>query len=325
MKHSRRVFLRMAAGTAAMPAISHAVRAQAYPNRPVRIVVGFAAGGGGDTLMRLMGQWLSERLGRPFIVENRPGAGTNIAAEAVIRAPADGYTLLYVSPASAINATLYRNLSFNFLSDIAPVARIGHQPDVMEVHPSVPAENVAEFIAYVKANPGKVSFGSSGNGNTPHMAGELFKMMAGVEMTHVPYRGEAPALTDLLGGRVQVMFSTMPSSIGYIKGGKLRALAVTTTTRAEALPDLPTVGDFLPGYEVSSWSGMGAPAKTPVDVIETLNSEINASLADPKIKERLADLGNTVTPGSPADFGRYIAHETEKWAKVIKFANIKSI
>lgn len=246
----------MAAGAATLPALSHTIRAKAYPTRPVRIVVGFAAGGGGDTLMRLMGQWLSERLGQPFIVENRPGAGTNIAAEVVVRAPADGYTLLYVSPASAINATLYRNHSVNFLSDIAPVARIGHQPDVMEVNPSVPAERVAEFIAYVKANPGKVSFGSSGNGNTPHMAGELFKMMAGVDMVHVPYRGEAPALTDLLGGWVQVMFSTMPSSIGYIKAGKLRALAVTTSARAEALPDLPTVADFVPGYEVPA---IGAP------------------------------------------------------------------
>ena len=325
MKHSRRVFLRVAAGAAALPALSRTIPAQAYPSRPVRIVVGFAAGGGGDTLMRLMGQWLSERLGQPFIVENRPGAGTNIATEAVVRAPADGYTLLYVSPASAINATLYPNLSFNFLSDIAPVARIGHQPDVMEVNPSVPTETVAEFIAYAKANPGKVSFGSSGIGNTPHMTGELFKMMTGVDMVHVPYRGEAPALTDLLAGRVQVMFSTMPGSIGYIKAGKLRALGVTTTTRAEALPELPTVADFVTGYEVSSWNGMGAPAGTPAHVVETLNREINAALADPKIKSRLADLGNTVTPGSPVDFGKYIARETEKWAKVIKFANIKPI
>jgi tripartite-type tricarboxylate transporter receptor subunit TctC len=325
MKHSRRVFLRMATGAATLPALSHTIRAQAYPNRPVRMIVGFAAGGGGDTLMRLMGQWLSERLGQPFIVENRPGAGTNIAAEVVARAPADGHTLLYVSPASAINATLYRTLSFNFLSDIAPVARIGHQPLVMEVNPSVPAETVPDFVAYAKANPGKVSFGSSGNGNTPHMAGELFKMMAGVDMVHVPYRGEAPALTDLLAGRVQVMFSTMPSSIGYIKAGRLRAMAVTTRARAEALPELPTLADFVTGYEVSSWNGMGAPAKTPAHVVETLNREINAALADPKLKARLADLGNTVTPGSPTDFREYIERETEKWATVIKFANVKLI
>jgi tripartite-type tricarboxylate transporter receptor subunit TctC len=315
----------MAATGVALPALNRAVKAQAYPNRSVRIVVGFAAGGGGDTLMRLIGQSLSERLGHPFIIENRPGAGTNIATETVARASPDGYTLLYVSPASAINATLYRTLSFNFLNDIAPVAAIGHQADVMVVNPSIGVDTVPEFIAYAKANPGKVSFGSSGNGNTPHMAGELFKMMTGVSMIHVPYRGEAPALIDLLAGRVQVMFSTLPSSIGYIRAARLRALAVTTKVRADALPSLPTVGEFVPGYEVSSWSGIGAPAKTPSDVIRILNKQINAALADPKIKLRLADLGNTVTRGSPADFANYIAQETKKWAKVIKFADIQPI
>jgi tripartite-type tricarboxylate transporter receptor subunit TctC len=323
MKLPRRQFLKLASTAAALPAASRLARAQAYPSRPVRIIVGFAAGGAGDTVARLIGQWLSERLGQPFIIENRPGAGTNIATEAVVKAAPDGYMLLYVSPACAINATLYEKLGFRFLSDIAPVARIGHQANVMEVNLSVPVKTVPEFIAYANANPGQMNYGSSGTGNTPHMAGELFKMLTGVKMIHVPYRGEAPALTDLLGGQVQVMFSTIPTSIGYIKAGKLRPLAVTTTTRSEALPDLPTVGDFVPGYEVSSWQGIGAPAKTPAEIINKLNKEINAGLADPKLKARLSDLGNTVTPGSPEDFGKFIAEETEKWAKVVKFSGAK--
>ena len=270
-----------------------------------------------------MGHWLSERLGQPFIIENRPGAGSNIATEAAVRAPPDGQTLLYFTPASAVNATLYQKLNFDFLRDIAPIARIGHQPDVMVVNPSVPVRTVPEFIAYAKANPGKINMASSGIGNTPHMAGELFNMMAGVNMVHVPYRGEAPALTDLLGGGMQVMFSTMPSSIEHIRAGKLRPLAVTTATRSETLPDLPTVGEFVPGYEVSGWQGIGAPSKTPGEIIDKLNRELNAALTDPKIKARLADLGNTVLPGSPANLGKVIADETEKWAKVVKFAGLR--
>ena len=280
----------------------------------------FAPGGGADIIARLIGQWLSERLGQPFIIENRPGAGSNIATEAVVHAPADGYTLLLVSPANAINATLYDKLNFNFIRDIAPVAGIIRVPNVMVVNPSVPAKTVPEFIAYAKANPGKLNMASAGIGTAPHVAGELFKMMAGVDMVHVPYRGDGPALTDLIGGQVQVMFAAMPSSIEYIRAGKLRALAVTTATRSEALPDIPTVGDFVPGYEASGWYGIGAPKNTPAEIIDKLNKEINAGLADPKIKARLADLGGTVLPGSPADFGKLIADETEKWAKVIKFA-----
>ena len=286
-------------------------------------IVGFAAGGAPDILARLMGQWLSERLGQPFVIENRPGAGSNIATEAVVRAPPDGYTLLLVSPANAINATLYDKLNFNFIRDIAPVAGIIREPHVMVVNPSVPAKTVPEFIAYAKANPGKLNMASAGNGTAAHVAGELFKMMTGVDMVHVPYRGAAPALTDLLGGQVQVMFAAMPASIEYIRAGKLRALAVTTATRSEALPDIPTVGEFVPGYEASAWFGVGAPKNTPAEIIDKLNKEINAALADPKIKARLADLGGTVLPGSPADFGKLIADETEKWGKVIRAANIK--
>ena len=318
-----RQFLHLAAGAAALPAVSRIARAQAYPSRPVRIIVGVAAGGTLDILARVMGQWLSERLGQPFIIENRPGASTNIATEAVVRAPANGYTLLSVSPSNAINATLYEKLNFTFIGDIAPVAGIIRAANVMVVNPSVPAKTVPEFIAYAKANPGKLNMSSGGNGTSQHVAGELFKMMTGVDLVHVPYRGAAPALTDLLGGQAQVMFPGMPGSIEYIRAGQLRALAVTTETRSEALPDIPTVSDFVPGYESSQWFGVGAPKNTPIEIIDKLNKEINAGLADPKIKARLADLGGTLLAGSPADFGKLIADETEKWGKVVKFAGLK--
>jgi tripartite-type tricarboxylate transporter receptor subunit TctC len=319
----RRQFLHLAAGAAALPAVSHIAWAQEYPTKPVRIIVGFAPGGGADIAARLIGQWLSERLGQSFVIENRPGAGSNIATEAVVRAPSDGYTLLLVSAPAAINATLYEKLSFNFIRDIAPVASISHVPHVMVVHPSFPAKTVPEFIAYAKANAGKINMASAGNGSTPHVAGELFKMMAGVNLIHVPYRSAGPALTDLLGGQVQVMFDNMASSIEHIRAGKLRPLAVTTTMRSETLPDVPTVSEFVPGYEVSNWFGVGAPKATPAEILDRLNKEINASLADPKLRARLADLGGTPLVGSPADFGKLIAAETEKWAKVIRAANIK--
>ena len=289
----------------------------------MRIIVGFAAGGPNDILARLMGQWLSERLGQPFVIENRPGAGSNIATEAVVRAPPDGYTLLLVGSPNAINATLYDKLNFNFIRDIAPVASLIRGPLVMVVHPSVPATTLPEFIAYAKANPGKLSYGSGGVGGITHITPELFKMMAGVNMVHVPYRGVAPALTDLLGGQVQVLFANPAQSIQYIRAGKLRALAITTATRLEALPDIPTIGEFVPGYEASSVFGLGAPKNTPAEIIDKLNKEINAALADPKFKARLADLDGTALGGSPADFGKLIAEETEKWGKVVKFANIK--
>jgi tripartite-type tricarboxylate transporter receptor subunit TctC len=323
MKLPRRKFLHLAAGAAALPAVSHIAWAQEYPTKPVRIIVGFAPGGGADIAARLIGQWLSERLGQSFVIENRPGAGSNIATEAVVRAPSDGYTLLLVSAPAAINATLYEKLSFNFIRDIAPVASISHVPHVMVVHPSFPAKTVPEFIAYAKANAGKINMASAGNGSTPHVAGELFKMMAGVNLIHVPYRSAGPALTDLLGGQVQVMLDNMASSIEHIRAGKLRPLAVTTTMRSETLPDVPTVSEFVPGYEVSNWFGVGAPKATPAEVLDRLNKEINSGLADPKMKARLADLGGTVLPGSPADFGKLIADDTEKWAKVIRSANIK--
>jgi tripartite-type tricarboxylate transporter receptor subunit TctC len=287
------------------------------------LIVPNAAGGPQDILGRLMGQWLSERLGQPFIVENRPGAGTNIGTEAVVKAQPDGYTLLLINAASAINATLYEKLSFNFIRDIVPVAGITRDHLVMVVNPSVPAKTVPEFIAYAKATPGKINMASAGNGAPSHIAGELFKMMAGVNILHVPYRGAAPALTDLVGGEVQVYFSPMPSSIEYIKTGKLRGLAVTTATRSEVLPDIPTIGDFLPGYEASTWSGVGAPKNTSTEIVDTLNRQINAGLRDPKLKAQLAELGGMILPGSPADFGKLIAAETEKWGKVIRAANIK--
>jgi tripartite-type tricarboxylate transporter receptor subunit TctC len=323
MKLPRRKFLRLAAGAAALPAVSHFAWAQTYPTRPVRLVVGFPPGGGTDITARLIGQWLSERLGQQLVIENRPGAGSNIATEGVVRAAADGYTLLLVSAAHAINATLYERLNYNFLRDIAPVAGVIRVPNLMEVNPSLPPKSVSEFIAYAKANPGKVKYASGGNGTAQHLAGELFKTMTGVDMVHVPYRGDAPALTDLIGGQVQVMFGNMPSSIEHIRAGKLRPLAVTTAARSEALPDLPTVGDFVPGYEASTWQGLGAPGNTPAEIVDKLNKEINAALSDPKIKARLADLGGTVLGGSPADFARLIADETEKWGKVIRTANIK--
>jgi tripartite-type tricarboxylate transporter receptor subunit TctC len=323
VKLPRRKFLHLAAGAAALPAVSYVARAQAYPSRPVHLIVGFAAGGPNDISARLMGQWLSERLGQPFIVENRPGAATNLATELVVHASADCYTLLMVSVSAAINATLYDNLGFNFIRDIAPVAGIMRAPVVMVVNPSVPAKTVPEFIAYAKANPGKVNMASGGNGSQPHVAGELFKFMTGVDIVHVPYRGEGPALGDLLGGRVQVYFASLPGSIQYIRAGTLRALAVTSATRSAMLPDIPPVGDFVPGYEVIAWFGIGAPKKAPADVVEKLNAEVTAGLADPHIKERLTDLGGVPMPMSAADFGKLITDETEKWAKVVKFANIK--
>ncbi len=324
MNIQRRRFLHLAASAAALPTISRVARAQTYPTKPVRIVVGFAAGGVTDIVARLMGQWLSERLGQQFIIENRPGAGGNIGTEAAVNALPDGYTLLLVAPPHAVNTTLYERLNFNFIRDIAPVAGIVRAPLVMEVNPSFPAKTVPAFIAYAKANPGKLNMGSAGNGTSPHVAGELFKMMTGVNMIHVPYRGGAPAIADLLGGQVQVIFSPTPDSIGFIRAGRLRALAVTTATRSEALPDLQTLGDFVPGYEASGFYGVGAPKNTPIEIIDKLNREINAGLGDPKMKARIADLGGTVLPGSPADFGKLIAEETEKWAKVVKFAGIKA-
>jgi tripartite-type tricarboxylate transporter receptor subunit TctC len=323
MKLSRHQFLHLAAGAAALPAVSRIAKAQTYPTRPVRIVVGFAAAGGADIIARLIAQWLSERLGQQFIIENRPGAGINIGTEAVVRAPADGYTLLLATVANAISATLYEKLNFNFIRDITPVASIVRTANVMVVNPSVPAKTVPEFIAYAKANPGKLNMGSAGNGDLTHVSGELFKMMTGVNMVHVPYRGGGPALTDLLGGRVQVLFGGLPPAIEFIRAGTLRPLAVTTATRSEVLPNTPTVAEFVPGYETSFWGGIGAPKNTPAQVVEKLNKEINVALADPKMVARLADLGATVFPGSPAAFGKFIADETEKWGKVIRAANIK--
>jgi tripartite-type tricarboxylate transporter receptor subunit TctC len=297
--------------------------AQSYPTRPVRFIIGYPPGGSADITARLLGQWLSERLGQPFVIESRPGASTNIATEAVVRAPPDGYTLLLVAPANAINATLYEKLNFNFIRDIAPVAGIIRFPNVIVVNPSVPAKTVPEFIAYAKANPGRLNMASSGNGSTIHVSGELFKMMTGVNMIHVPYRGGAPALTHKISGQVQVMFDNVPTSIEFIRAGKLRALAVTTATRSEVLPDLPTVADFVPGYEASAWYGVGVPKGTPDDIIDKLNKEINAILAEPKAKARLADLGASLLAGSPADFGKLVADETEKWGKVVKFSGAK--
>ena len=324
MKLPRRKFLHLAAGAAALPAVSRFARAQGYPSRPVRIVVGFPAGGGSDITARLMGQWLSERLAQPFVVENRPGAATNIATEAVVRAPADGYTLLLFGSSSAINTTFYDKLPFNLIRDISPVACINRVPYVIVLNPSVPAKSVPEFITYAKANPGKINMASSGNGSVQHVSGELFKIMTGISLVHVPYRGAAPALTDLISGQVQVMFDAVSSSIEYIRAGKLRALAMTTATRSDALPDLPTISDFVPGYETSSWSGIGAPKNTPVEIVDKLNKEINAALADPKIRARLADLGSVPMPLSSADFGNLISESVEKWGKVIRTANIKA-
>ena len=323
MKLPRRRFLHLAASAAALPAASRMARAQGYPTRPVRIVVGFPPAGGADLFARLVGQWLSERLGQQFLIENRPGAAGNIATEAVVRAPADGYTLLLVTIPNVINATLYDRLNYNFIRDIAPVASIDRVPNVMEVHPSVPTRTVPEFIAYAKANPGKINMASSGNGTSQHVAGELFKMMTGVNLVIVPYRGAGPALVDLLAGQVQIMFDTLSGSIGHIRAGKLRALAVTTEHRSPALPDVPTVAETVPGYEASTFHGMGAPRNTPPEIIDKLNKEINAGLTDPAIQARIAELGSVPMTMATADFARFIAEETEKWGKVIRAANIK--
>jgi tripartite-type tricarboxylate transporter receptor subunit TctC len=324
MKLCRRHFLHLAAGAAALPSVSRIARAQAYPTRPVRIIVGFAAGGGYDIVARLMGQWLSERLDQPFVIENRPGAATNIATQVVVNAPADGYTLLLVGVTNAINTTFYPKLNFNFIRDIAPVASITRQPQAMLVNPSFPAKTIPELIDYAKANPGKINMSSPGVGSISHLAGELFKMMAGVNLVHVPFSGNSPALTALLGGQVEVSVASLPSAIEFIRTGKLRGLAVTTTMRSEALPDLPALGEFVPGYEVSAWYGVGAPKGTPAEVIDKLNKEINTGIADPKLQARIADFGGTPFALSPADFGKFIADETEKWAKVIRALNIKA-
>ncbi|HLQ88689.1 MAG TPA: tripartite tricarboxylate transporter substrate binding protein [Xanthobacteraceae bacterium] len=320
---TRRRLLSVAGAAAALPVIPRPVLAQTYPSRPVRLVVPFAAGGPTDVVARLIGQWLSERLGQQFVIENRPGAGGTIGTEAVVRAAPDGYTLLQVGAYNVVNAALYDNLNFNFVRDVTPVASMISVPLVMEVHPSLPAKTVPEFIAYAKAKPGKINMASSGIGATPHIAGELFKMMAGVDLVHVPYRGAGPAFTDLLGGQVQVMFDFIPSSVEYIRNGKLRALGVTTTARADALPDVPTLGESVPGYEASGWFGLGAPRNTPGEIIEAINKETNAILMDEKVKARLADIGGTALVGSPTDFGKLIGVESEKWAKVVKFSGAK--
>ncbi len=316
----RRQFLCLTTGAALLPALSRSSWSQSYPARPVRIVVGLSPGGSVDIVTRLMAQWLSERLGQPFVVENRPGAASNIATEEVVRAPADGHTLLIVLAANAINATLYQHLHFNFARDIALVAGMVRVANVMEVNLSVPAHTVPEFIAYAKANPGRLSFASSGKGTSPHVVGELFKMMAGIDMVHVPYRGGAPAMIDLLSGQVQVMFDAVPQSIEYIRDGKLRALAVTTATRSETLPNVPAMSEFVPGFEAGSWWGVGAPKNTPAEIVDKLNREINAGLADPKLRRRLAELGTTPLLFTPAQFGSFVEAETEKWAKVVKFS-----
>jgi tripartite-type tricarboxylate transporter receptor subunit TctC len=319
----RREFITLLGGTAALPTASRFAWAQAYPTRPVRMIVPFGPSGTTDIVARLIGQWLSEHLGQQFVVENRPGGAGNIGTEAVVRSPADGYTLLMIDVSPAINATLFNKLNFDFIRDVAPVANIVRVPNVMVVNPAFPAKTVPEFIAYAKANPGKISLASAGIGTVNHLSGELFKAMAGVDMAPVPYRGGGPAIADLLGGQVDVTFAVVTTAIEYIRAGKLRALAVTSATRQEALPDIPTVADFLPGYEASFWSGIGAPKNTPAEIVDKLNKEINAALADPKVKARLADLGSTVVPGSPADFGKLVVDDKEKWAKVIRAANIK--
>ena len=323
MKLHRRTFLQLTAAGVVAPAFAHLALAEDYPTRPVRIVAGFAAGGGVDITARLIGQWLNERLGQSFVVENRTGAGGNIGTEAVVTAAPDGYTLLLATVPNAVNASLYNNLKFNFIRDIAPVAGIIRVPMFVMVHPSVPAKTVPELIAHAKANPGKVNMASAGNGSAPHMAGELFKMMAGVNLVHVPYRGQGSALTDLLGGEVQVLFATAPGTTDYVTTGKLRALAVTTATRAQVLPDVPPVGDFVPGYETSQWYGMCAPGKTPAKIIGKLNNEINAAIADAGMKARLAAIGGEPLPGTPAEFGKLISDETAKWAKVVQAAGLK--
>jgi tripartite-type tricarboxylate transporter receptor subunit TctC len=323
MRPSRRRFLQLAAGAAALRGAPRIAVAETYPTRPIHLIVGFPPGGGVDVVARLMAQWLSQRLGQQVVVDNKPGAGGNIATETVVRAAPDGYTLTYVGPVAAINASFYKNLAFDFIRDIAPVASFMRVPLVLEVNPALPATTVAEFIAYARANPGKINMASSGNGTAGHVAGELFKMMTGTNMVHVPYRGETPALTDLIGGQVQATFNPMPASIGYIKAKVLRALAVTTTARSDILPEIPSLGDFVPGYEASVWYGVGAPRNTPVAIIDRLNAEINAALADAKMRSSLVALGGRVLAGSPAEFGELIADETAKWAKVVKFAGLQ--
>jgi tripartite-type tricarboxylate transporter receptor subunit TctC len=324
MTTPRRTFLQLTAGAAALPSFARIAWAQAYPTRPVHIVAAFGAGGGVDITARLIGQWLSERLGQQFVVENRPGAGGNLGTEVVVNAPPDGYTLLLATLPNAVNATLYEKLNFDFIRDIAPVAGVIRVPQVILVHPAVPAKSVPELIAYAKANPGKINMASAGSGSAPHLAGELFNAMVGIRMVHVAYRGQGQAMTDLIGGQVQVMFATTPGIADFIKSGKLRALAVTTAVRAQMLPELPIVADSVPGYEASQWYGVGAPRSTPAAIIDKLNTEINAALVDAKMKARLADIGGEVLPGSAADFGKLIADETEKWAKVVKFAGLKA-
>ena len=323
MRFPRRQFLQLIAGAAAWPWAGRVAWAQAYPVRPVRIIVAFAAGGGVDITARLIGQWLSDRLGQSFVTENRPGAGGNIGTEAVVNATPDGHTLLLATVPNAVNGALYEKLNFNFIRDIAPVAGVIRVPMAILVHPTLPAISVPELIAYAKANPGKVDMASAGTGSAPHLAGELFNAMAGIKLVHVPYRGQGPALADLLGGQVQIMFATTPGTTDYVKTGKLRALAVTTAARAEVLPEVPTVGEFVAGYEASQWYGVGAPRSTPAAIIDRLNKEINAAFADPKMKTRFAELGGEALPGSPADFGKFIAAETEKWENVVKFAGLK--
>ena len=323
MELPRRQILYLATGAAALPAVSRIASAQVYPTRPVRIIVAFAAGGGVDITARLIGQWLADRLGQSFITENRPGAGGNIGTEAVVNAPADGHTLLLATVPHTVNGALYEKLSFNFIRDIAPVAGIIRVPMAILVHPSLPATTVPELITYAKANPGKINMASAGTGSAPHLAGELFNVMVGVKLVHVPYRGQGPALGDLLGGQVQLMFATTPGTTDYVRTGRLRGLAVTTASRAEVLPELPTIGEFVPGYEASQWYGVGAPKNTPAEIVDKLNKEINAAFADPKMKARFAEIGGEVLPGSPSDFGKFILEETQKWEKVVKFAGLK--
>jgi tripartite-type tricarboxylate transporter receptor subunit TctC len=320
----RRKFLHLAASAAAVPALPYIARAETYPSRPIHLIIGYLPGGSADMTARLFGQWLSDRLGQQVVVESRAGASTNIATEAVVRAAPDGYTLMLVSPANATNAALYDKLNFEFLRDIDPVAGLIRFPDVVDVNLALPVRTIPELIAYAKANPGALNFGSSGVGSTLHVAGELFKMMAGVNIVHVPYRGGAPAMIDLIGGRVQVMFDNVPTSVEFIRSGKIRPLAVTSAARIELFPELPTVADYVPGYEASAWYGFGAPKGTPAEIVDRLNREVNAILAEPATKTRLAELGASLLPGSPADFGKLVADETEKWGKVIRFAGIKA-
>jgi tripartite-type tricarboxylate transporter receptor subunit TctC len=325
MRLPRRGFLQLAASAAALAAAQRTARAQAYPARAVRVVVPVAPGGANDVTARLIGQWLSEHLGQQFFIENRPGAGTNVGTEAVIRSPADGYSLLIAGSNAAINATLFGSLNFNFIRDTTPIGSIVRVPQLMQVNPSLPVNSVPEFIAYAKANPGKIAMGSGGIGSPAHVIGEYFKLMTGTDLTHVPYRGAAPAVTDLIGGQIQVAFTELATSLGHVKAGRLRALAVTTAARSPALPDIPTLAEFIPGFEASQWIGLVAPKDTPAAIVEKINAEINAGLADARMKARFAELGGTVLPGSPADFGKLLRDETEKWAKVIRAANIKPI